>query len=88
MRRFLENCEGYIEAVCREATLRETDQVLNLQIYTRLRRENSGVRPSFDLIEWALGIDLPDSVFDDPIFMGVYMAAADMVCWANVGAFR
>jgi len=31
-----------------------------------------------------LGIELPDAVFDDPVFQSVYFAAVDMVCWSNV----
>jgi hypothetical protein len=49
-----------------------------------LRRENSAVRCCFTFIEYNLGIELPDAVFDNPIFQSVYFAAVDMVCWTNV----
>lgn len=83
-RRFLQHCEDYINAVAREAELRERGEVLDMGPFTSLRRENSAVRLCFSLIEYAAGIDLPDDVYDDVTFMEAYWAAIDLVCWANV----
>ena len=83
-RRFLEHCEDYIEAISKEAEYRERDEVLNMERYETLRRENSAVRLCFMLAMYALGVDLPDEVFEDSTFMTVYFAACDLVCWANV----
>ncbi|KAJ3756329.1 isoprenoid synthase domain-containing protein [Lentinula raphanica] len=82
-RRFLIHCTDYIECVSKEAELREQDEVLDLASFIDLRRENSAIRLCFGLFEYALGLDLPQEVFDDPTFMDAYWAAADMVCWAN-----
>ncbi|EMD34166.1 hypothetical protein CERSUDRAFT_98094 [Gelatoporia subvermispora B] len=82
-RRFLKHCEDYVEAVAKEAEYRECGLVLDTASFRDLRRENSAIRLCFGLFEFALGIDLPDTVFEDPVFMGLYWAAADMVCWAN-----
>ena len=84
-RRFLEHCEDYIEAISKEAEYRERDEVLDMERYETLRRENSAVRLCFMLAMYALDIDLPDEVFEDSAFMTVYFAACDLVCWANVG---
>lgn len=86
-RRFLVHCADYINAVAREAELREHGEVLDLAAYMPLRRENSAIRLCFGLFESALGIDLPDEVFQDEQFMMLYWSAADMVCWSNVSAF-
>jgi len=83
-RRFLEHCEDYIEAISKEAEYRERDEVLDVERYETLRRENSAVRLCFMLAMYALDIDLPDKVFEDSAFMTVYFAACDLVCWANV----
>jgi len=83
LRRFLKHCDDYIECVATEAKLRERGEVLDLASFILLRRENSAVRLCFGLFEYVLGIDLPDSVFEDPIFMSLYWAATDMVCWSN-----
>ncbi|KAI9060972.1 terpenoid synthase [Trametes sanguinea] len=82
-RRFLMHCDEYVNAVAREAEYRERGQVLDLESYQTLRRENSAIRVCFGLFEYALGIDLPDLVFQDEQFMTLYWAAADMVCWSN-----
>ncbi|KAF5366980.1 hypothetical protein D9758_003966 [Tetrapyrgos nigripes] len=82
-RRFLVHCADYIECVSREAELRERGEVLDVESFTHLRRENSAIRLCFGLFEYCLGIDLPPKVFDDPTFMEAYWAAADLVCWAN-----
>jgi hypothetical protein len=84
LRRFLKHCKDYIECVATEAELREQGEVLNLTSFIALRRENSAIRLCFGLFEYVLGIDLPDEVFMDPVFMSLYWAAADMVCWSNV----
>ncbi|KAH9977837.1 terpenoid synthase [Lactifluus volemus] len=82
-RRFLEHCDAYIESVVQEAGLRDHGDVLELEEYIRLRRENSAVRVCFGMISYILGIDLPDDVFEDPTFQKIYYCAVDMVCWAN-----
>jgi len=82
-RRFFGHCKDYIDAVSREAELRERKQVLSLADFLPLRRENSAIRTCFGLIEYVLGIDLPDKVFADDVFMSLYWAGADMVCLAN-----
>jgi hypothetical protein len=53
-----------------------------------LRRENSAVRLCFGLLESVLGIDLPDKVFADDIFMSLHFTAVDMICWSNVRIFH
>ena len=85
--RFLVHCEDYIEAVSREAEYREQGHVLDMESFESLRRENSAIRLCFGLFEFVLGFDLPNEVFQDPAFMRLYWAAADMVCWSNVSFF-
>ena len=67
-----------------EAEYRERGEILDMESFKHLRRENSAIRLCFGLFEYSLGIDLPDEVFQHPIFERLYWAAADMVCWANV----
>ena len=79
-------CTSYAAGVTREAELRSDHSVLGPDEYRDLRRENSAVRVCLGLIEYELGIDLPDEVFENEAFMGLYWAVIDMVCWANVSA--
>ncbi|KAH7911343.1 isoprenoid synthase domain-containing protein [Hygrophoropsis aurantiaca] len=81
--RFLGHCKAYVDAVSEEAELREAGEVLDLASFIALRRENSAIRPCFGLIEYILGIELPDNVLHDPTFQSIYWAGADMVCWSN-----
>ena len=71
-RRFLVHFHDYIEAVTKEAELRERRELLSVAEYLPLRRENSAVRLCFGLLEFVLGIDLPDEVFADDGFMSLY----------------
>jgi Terpene synthase family 2, C-terminal metal binding len=86
IRRFAELCDSYTDCVAKEAELRERGEVLGLEDFIALRRQNSAVLLCYSLVEYILGIDLPDSVFDDPGFSKAYWAACDFVCWANVSA--
>lgn len=83
LRRFIKRFEEYVYAVAQEAELRAQKEVLTLATYIPLRRENSAVRVCFALLEYVFGVDLPDEVFEDPIFMDMYFAAVDSVCWSN-----
>lgn len=62
MNRLVEACRAYIEAVCREAELRERGEILGLEEYRLLRRENIALRLCFSLFEYCFGFDLPDEV--------------------------
>ncbi|EJD35083.1 terpenoid synthase [Auricularia subglabra TFB-10046 SS5] len=81
--RFVDACEKYVAATAREAELRERGEVLDLDSYQALRRENSAMRPCLCIMEFALGLSLPDRVYKDEHFSTVYWAVGDMVCWAN-----
>lgn len=83
-RRFLKHCENYTHCVAEEAILRERNEVLDVTSFIHLRRENSAIRLCYALVEYILGTDLPDDVFEDPFFSEMYFAAVDHVCWANV----
>lgn len=48
------------------------------------RRQNSACMQCFDMVELALGMDLPHEVYASPEFMVPYMAAVDLVWLGNV----
>jgi len=64
-----------------EARLRDRGEVVGLEDYVLLCRQDSGILLRFDLITYFLDIEIPEEVFADPIFQQVYFSAADMVCW-------
>ncbi|KAJ7741769.1 isoprenoid synthase domain-containing protein [Mycena maculata] len=82
-RRFIDNFCTYVKIVGTEALLREKNEVLDISSYVGFRRETSAVRTCFDLVEYCAGLDLPQYVHEDPVFIGGYNAAMDLVFWTN-----
>ena len=74
--------ETYFDVQCLEAN---SGEVLDIESYIRFRRDASGCKPSFALIEYANGLNLPDKVFEDPIICTLQEIANDIVSWSNVG---
>jgi len=73
--------EAYFDAQCQEA---DSKEVPDLDSYIRFRRDASGCKPCFTLIEYANGLDLPDEVFEEPIIRTLQETANDIVSWSNV----
>ena len=84
LRRFIALGESYTACVAREAELRERGEVLSLKEFIPHRRNNSAVLLCYSLVEYILGIDLDDEIYEDPDFAEAYWAAVDHVCWSNV----
>lgn len=76
--------ETYFDAQCLETDSRD---VPDLDSYIPFRRNASGCKPCFALIEYANGLDLPDEVFEDPIVRTLQEIANDIVSWSNVGFY-
>jgi hypothetical protein len=83
-RRLTNNLCTYVKTVGTEAILREKNEVLDIPSYVTFRRETSAVRTCFDLVEYCTGLDLPQHVHEDPVFISGYNAAMDLVFWTNV----
>ncbi|KAF8901445.1 isoprenoid synthase domain-containing protein [Mucidula mucida] len=82
-RRFLEHLCSYARTVGKEAELRERDEILDIRGYIALRREIGGVKSCFDLVEYCLDINLPQEIYEDPVFVSGYNAAMDQITWSN-----
>jgi len=67
-----------------EARLRDSGEVVGLEDYVLLCRQDGGILLRFDSITYFLDIEIPEEVFADPIFQQVYSSAADMVCWGDL----
>lgn len=81
--RFLKHTEGYVRGFGREAELRETGEVLDVESYDVLRRDNSAVRYCLSLVGYILGLDLPDEIYEHPVYLEMHLAAVDMITWSN-----
>ncbi|KAJ7080410.1 terpenoid synthase [Mycena belliarum] len=82
--RFKETMQLFFEAVKTQTWQRDTEVILNLEEYIELRRDTSGCKPCWALIEYAMDIDLPDFVADNPVIMALNQSANDLVTWSNV----
>ena len=76
----------FFKAVAIQARDRAADVVPDLEDYIAVRRDNSGCKPSWALIEYAYGLDLPDEVMEHPIIQSLDEATNDLVTWSNVSS--
>ena len=83
-RRFIETLAGFFHGVTQECRDRKSGSLPDLESYILLRRDTSGCKPSFVLIEYANNLDIPDDVLEDPILSDIIDAANDFISWANV----
>ena len=74
--------EMYFDAQCLEA---DSIDVPDLESYIHFRRDASGCKSCFTLIEYANGLNLPDKIFEDPVICTLQETANDIVSWSNVG---
>ncbi|KAJ6531101.1 terpenoid synthase [Mycena capillaripes] len=81
--RFKETLDMFFEAVNIQAQARDTDCILDLESYISIRRDTSGCKPCWALIEYALDIDLPDFVVEDPVIAALGQSTNDLVTWSN-----
>ncbi|KAF8197508.1 isoprenoid synthase domain-containing protein, partial [Pholiota molesta] len=82
--RFKETLELFFEAVYIQARARDEGIIPDLESYIDVRRDTSGrCKPCWALIEYALGIDLPDFVVDHPVIQALNQGTNDLVTWSN-----
>ena len=74
----------FFQAVHQQALFRANGVVPDLETYIDMRRDTSGCKPVFDLIEYSLDLELPDVVAEDPVIVALNQGANDLVTWSNV----
>ena len=83
-KRLLKDWEATFNAFPKELEVRESGEILSIEEYTLIRRDNCALRMGFTHIEYALGIELPDEIHENPVFNEMYLAALDMAWLLNV----
>ncbi|PFH51684.1 hypothetical protein AMATHDRAFT_2790 [Amanita thiersii Skay4041] len=81
--RFKETMELFFEAVNIQARARDQGVIPDLESYIDVRRDTSGCKPCWALIEYGLDIDLPDFVAEHPVIEVLNEATNDLVTWSN-----
>jgi hypothetical protein len=82
--RFISTLSLFFDAISRQALDRAKGEVPDLESYISLRRDTSGCKPCWALIEYANNLDLPDDVMEHPLVVSLGEAANDLVTWSNV----
>ncbi|KAG2145306.1 isoprenoid synthase domain-containing protein [Suillus bovinus] len=81
--RFIHTMDLFFIAVAQQADDRAKGRIPDLESYITTRRDTSGCKPCFALIEYAALIDLPDKVMSHPVIMAMEEATNDLVTWSN-----
>ncbi|KAK1231745.1 Anterior gradient protein 3 [Marasmius sp. AFHP31] len=81
--RFKETLELFFEAVNIQTIARDSDVIPDLETYIDVRRDTSGCKPCWALIEYALDIDLPEEVASSPAIKALNEYTNDLVTWSN-----
>ncbi|KAI0072940.1 terpenoid synthase [Panus rudis PR-1116 ss-1] len=81
--RFMETMDFFFQAVTQQAIDRANGVVPDLESYISLRRDTSGCKPCWALIEYAYNLTIPDEVMEHPIIRALGEAANDLVTWSN-----
>lgn len=74
----------FFKAITVQARDRAAGVIPDLEDYIAVRRDTSGCKPCWALIEYASGLDLPDEVMEHPIIQSLDEATNDLVTWSNV----
>jgi hypothetical protein len=82
--RFINTMDLFFIAVALQSNDRAKGWIPDLESYITIRRDTSGCKPCFALIEYAARIDLPDEVMSHPVIMAMEEATNDLVTWSNV----
>ncbi|KAF9475126.1 terpenoid synthase [Pholiota conissans] len=81
--RFIETFDFFFQSVTQQALDRAAGVIPDLESYIALRRDTSGCKPCWALIEYACNLDIPDEVMDHPTIRNLGEAANDLVTWSN-----
>ncbi|KAJ7883181.1 isoprenoid synthase domain-containing protein [Mycena olivaceomarginata] len=81
--RFMHSLEAFFEGLEKQAKDRLVGKVPSFDTYIDLRRDTSGCRPCFVLIEYANNLRLPSRIMRDAIIQKLGDYTNDLVAWSN-----
>ncbi|KAH8829192.1 isoprenoid synthase domain-containing protein [Flagelloscypha sp. PMI_526] len=81
--RFIETFDAFFQCVTQQAIDRRNGEIPDLESYIIMRRDTSGCRPCWALIEYGNNLDIPEDVMDHPLLRSMGDAANDLVTWSN-----
>ncbi|KAG9127744.1 hypothetical protein FRC07_010196 [Ceratobasidium sp. 392] len=81
--RYIEAAELFTQAVLRQTENRSIDHVPTIEEYIKVRQDTSSTKMFYAVLEYSLGLDLPDEVHEDPTLAVLLTAGNDIVNWIN-----
>ncbi|EKM77998.1 hypothetical protein AGABI1DRAFT_76352 [Agaricus bisporus var. burnettii JB137-S8] len=81
--RFIHSMDLFFTAVATQSRDRADGITPDLESYITVRRDTSGCKPCFQLIEFAGDFDLPDEVVNHELIQNLEEATNDLVTWSN-----
>ncbi|KAF9449745.1 terpene synthase [Macrolepiota fuliginosa MF-IS2] len=81
--RFIDSMDLFFVAVAKQSRDRVNGIIPNLDSYIETRRDTSGCKPCFQLIEYAGRFDLPQFVVECKEIQEMEEATNDLVTWSN-----
>jgi Delta6-protoilludene synthase len=84
--RFISDFDAYTKSIILEADDRVTGHQRTVDDYITLRRDTCGAKPTFSF--FALGLNIPDAVFDNPLMISLIENATDLIAITNVSHFH
>ncbi|KAG8772965.1 hypothetical protein FRC12_002811 [Ceratobasidium sp. 428] len=73
----------YTEATFQQTLNRSADSLPTIDEYIQLRRDTSAVKIMYPVIEYTLGLSLPEEVHSDLNMAEILLAGNDLLTWAN-----
>lgn len=78
----------FFQAITVQAIDRKRGRLPDLESYISVRRDTSGCKPCWALIEYANDLHIPQDVMDHPSLLALGEATNDLVTWSNVSACK
>ncbi|QRV91530.1 terpene synthase [Ceratobasidium sp. AG-Ba] len=83
IKRFVDASDLYTQAILQQTVNRSVDDVPTVEEFIELRRDTSAVKMVFAVLEYSLGLSLPEEVHNDPIIAELSLCGNDILTWAN-----
>ena len=82
LERFISDFDAYTKSIILEAEDRVAGHLRTVNDYMILRRDTCGAKPTFSF--FGLGLNIPNTVFDNPLMMSLIENATDLIAITNV----
>ncbi|KAF9262323.1 terpenoid synthase [Marasmius fiardii PR-910] len=82
-RRFVQAYLDWSGSQVKQASNRKVDHIPPVDEFILMRRCTIGAALVEAMVEYSLDIDLPDYVFEDPVFIAMSHATSDIMTWPN-----